>query len=157
LDILYDGWDLLIAHPDCTYLTNAGVQWLTRTPTNPSPGVLYGHDRQTAMIAGAEFFTTLLNAPIDKICIENPIPHGDALALIGVKYTQIIQPSDFGDAERKATCLWLKNLSELEPTDIIPKKDCKQSTFLMAPGPQRAHERSRTFWGIAQAMAEQWG
>lgn len=157
LDVLYDGWDLFIAHPDCTYLTNSGVQWLTRTPKNPKPGVLYGRKRIAAMRDAATFMRVLLDAPIDKIAVENPIPHGRGADLIGVPYTQIIQPWQFGEPEQKATCLWLKNLPPLVPTKVIPKNQRKQSTFLMAPGKDRAHLRGRTFWGIAEAMAAQWG
>jgi hypothetical protein len=157
-DILYDDWDLLIAHPDCTYLANSGVQHLHRTPANPSPGVLYGKKRQAAMREGAKFLKMHLDCDhIPLIAVENPIPHRYAIAAIGRKYTQIIQPYQFGDAEQKATCLWLKGLPPLVPTKLIPKHLRKQSVFLASPGPQRAHERSRTFLGIARAMAAQWG
>jgi hypothetical protein len=148
----------MIAHPDCTYLANSGVQHLHKTPANPTPGVLYGKARRRAMREGTEFFKLLLHADhIPQRAIENPIPHGYAVAEIGEKYTQLIQPWQFGDPEQKATCLWLRNLSPLVPTKVIPKHLRKQSTFLASPGPGRAHERSRMFPGIAEAMAAQWG
>ena len=97
----------------------------------------------------------LLNAPIDRICRENPIPHRYAVELIGRKYNQIIQPWQFGHGETKATCLWLKNLSKLQPTDIVDGREAR--IHKMPPGPNRWKERSRTFQGIADAMADQWG
>lgn len=155
-DILYDGWDLMVAHPDCTYLANSGVQWLTRTPKHPKSGVLYGSDRKQALIEAAEFFNLLRSAPIAKIAVENPIPHRFAVELIG-KYDQLIQPYQFGEPESKATCLWLKGLPHLIPENLVPKDQRNQTLFNLPPGVNRAHERGRTFWGIAKAMSNQWG
>jgi len=89
-----------------------------------------------------------------KVCIENPIPHKYAVEYIG-KYTQVIQPWQFGHGEQKATCLWLYNLPELKPTDIVNGR--MQKVWRMPPGPERAKMRSKTFEGIAKAMADQWG
>ena len=146
LDILNDGWDLMIAHPPCTYLCNSGVRWLYEQD-----------DRAGKMVYAANFFKILLNASINHICIENPIPHKYSIEIISKKYNQIIQPWQFGHTTSKATCLWLKNLSPLQPTNIIPKEQRTQDIWKMSPGPDRAKERSRTFQGIADAMAEQWG
>lgn len=142
-DILTEHWDLMIAHPPCTRLCNSGVRWL--------------HERNLwdAMRIDAEFFKTLLNAPIEKIAIENPIMHKYAVEVIGVKYTQIIQPWQFGHSETKATCLWLKNLSCLQPTNIVSGRE--QRIWKVPPSQNRWRERSRTFTGVARAMAQQWG
>jgi hypothetical protein len=140
---LGDGWDLMIAHPPCTRLCNSGVVWLAERN-------LWG-----AMREGAEFFKALLNASIPMIAIENPIPHKYALEIIGRKYDQIIQPWWFDCGETKATCLWLKGLPPLMASVVSTGRD--QRIHKMGPSPQRAHERSRTFQGIADAMADQWG
>jgi len=151
---LVDGaWDLMIAHPPCTYLCNSGVRWLHEIP-----------GRWRDMQEGAIFFHDLWKtrtAHIPKICVENPIPHKHALL---DPYTQIIHPWQFGHKEMKATCLWLKGLPELEPTDVVgpPPKDKEerkkwQKVHRASPGPDRWKERSITKTGIAQAMAEQWG
>jgi hypothetical protein len=136
-------WDLMIAHPPCTRLANSGVRWL--------------HERNlwAEMKEAAEFFKWLLDAPIDRICIENPIPHKYALDIIGRKYDQIIQPWQFGHGETKATCLWLKNLEPLRPTSVVEGRSAR--VHKCPPSPDRWKERSRTYTGIAQAMAAQWG
>lgn len=144
LDILNMGWDLMIAHPPCTYLTNAGVRWLHSRP-----------ERWALMEEGAQFFKALLDAPIPRIAVENPIPHGYAVDRIGRKYDQKIQPWQFGHGETKATCLWLKDLPPLEPTDIVEGRE--QRMFKLSPSPDRWKLRSTTYQGIAEAMAEQWG
>jgi hypothetical protein len=107
------------------------------------------------MIDGALFFRALLEANIPKICIENPIPHKYAVKIIGRKYDQIIQPYQFGHGETKATCLWLKGLEPLRPTDIVEGRE--QRIWKASPSPERWKLRSVTFEGIAKAMAEQWG
>lgn len=137
-------FDLMIAHPPCTYLANSGVRWLQEKP-----------GRWTDMRKGALFFRALLDASINKIAVENPIPHRYAVQIIGYKYTQIIQPWQFGHGETKATCLWLKNLPKLVPTNIVSGRE--QRIWKMGPSEERSKERSRTFLGIAEAMAEQWG
>ena len=141
LDLLGDGWDMMIAHPPCTYLCNSGVRWLHEIP-----------GRWGLMYSASEFFYKFVESTIHKICIENPIPHGHACL---PDYNQIIQPWMFGDGETKATCLWLKNLPELKPTDIVSGR--KPKVHYEAPGPNRQKNRGRTYTGIAEAMAEQWG
>lgn len=146
------GWDLMIGHPTCTYLCNSGVRWLK---TDMS--------RWLDLSEAAEFFLKLWNAPIDRICLENPIPHKYAVELIGRQYDQLVQPYHFGHPESKATCFWLKNLPALTHTnnvkaqyDTLPKAEAQRIHY-MSLGPERAKLRSKTFPGIAQAMAQQWG
>jgi hypothetical protein len=153
LQILNDGWDLMIAHPPCTYIANSGVRWLFEKP-----------GRWQQLEEACLFFKKLLNAPINKICIENPLPHKWGLEKIGKKYTQKIQPYYFGDKQKKTTCLWLKNLPLLISTtpELNPpknKEDVKKWEMIwrMAPGKNQSKNRSRTFQGIADAMANQWG
>jgi hypothetical protein len=110
---------------------------------------------------GAEFFRLLLNAPIPKIAIENPVMHGYAKEIIGQTYTQTIQPWQFGEDASKRTCLWLKNLPALVPTDVLVKNRYANQTPSgqnnLGPSADRWKERSTTYQGIANAMAEQWG
>lgn len=152
LDYLNEGWDLMVAHPPCTYLANSGVMWLGRQP-----------DRWKSMQEGAKFFKTLLEAPIKSIAVENPIMHKYAVEIVGKRQDQLIQPYMFGHLESKATCLWLKNLPKLietdnvfEPMKLLPKKQ-SQRVHYIPPSENRWKERSRTFVGIAKAMANQWG
>jgi hypothetical protein len=142
LEILGDSWDLMIAHPPCTRLCNSGVRWLKERKL--------WHELEEA----GRLFRELLNAPIERIAIENPIPHGYAINIIGRSYDQIIQPWMFGHGETKATCLWLKNLPKLQPTNIVEGRE--QRIWKMSPGTDRGKERSRTFQGIADAFATQW-
>jgi hypothetical protein len=167
LNILNDKWDLMIAHPPCTYLTNAGVRHLHSNVTSKN-GVrakIHGLARMIEMKKAADFFNALFTANIPKICVENPIPHKYARAIIG-QYTQIIHPWQHGHFESKATCLWLKGLEPLKPTNIVgpppknmtatQKKDWHRVHYC-SPGKDRWKERSRTFTGIANAFAKQWG
>jgi hypothetical protein len=146
-------WDLLIAHPECTYLANSGAKHLyagMKAENGPSG------DRWAHMGAAASFFLALLNAPVARIAVENPIMLGHPRRLFGIpEPTQIIQPWMFGHGETKATCLWLKGLPALMPTNIVEGRE--QRVFRMAPGPDRKADRSRTYEGIAEAMADQWG
>jgi hypothetical protein len=143
LDALDDGWDMMIAFPPCTRLCNSGVRWLRSRN-------LWGDMR-----AGAGFFLRLLDCDaIPLRAIENPISHKYAREIIG-RYDQIIQPWQFGHGETKATCLWLRGLPPLEPTDIAEGRD--QRIHKLPPSADRALIRSRTYQGIARAMAEQWG
>ena len=152
-------WDLMIAHPPCTYLSRAGYSWVNKPDSATLP--LKGKPRLAAMKDAARFFMALLNAPIARICVENPRP----IIHAGLPpYTQVIQPWQFGHGETKATCLWLKNLPPLIPThmkgDLFAEPEPtgrEQRLHKLSPGPDRAKERSRTFPGIAKAMAEQWG
>jgi hypothetical protein len=136
------GWDLGIFHPPCTRLANSGVRWLAE------------RDLWQDMREAAEFFKMLMDYPIAKKALENPIPHKYSLEIIGRKYDQIIQPWMFGCGESKATCLWLDGLPKLQPTNIVSGRE--QRIWRMAPGPDRQRERSVTYPGIARAMAEQW-
>ena len=152
LEILNDGWDLLIGHPPCTYLCNSGVSWLHKIP-----------ERWDQMREGAEFFKALWDSDIPKIAIENPIMHKYAKEIIGSNQTQLIQPYQFGHPESKATCLWLKDLDPLVETDnvkevwkALPKKEA-QRLHMLPPSADRWKLRSETYQGIADAMAEQWG
>lgn len=143
LKILNNNWDLMIAHPPCTRLCNSGVRWLAE------------RNLWREMKAAAGFFRILLDAPIDKVVCENPIPHKYAIKEIGREYDQIIQPWQFGHGETKATCLWLKNLPELKPANITAGREAR--IHKMSPSKNRGRLRSITFQGIADAMAEQWG
>ena len=147
LEILNNGWDLMIAHPPCTYLANSGVRWFFDKDINKR------RDRMVALRNAIMDFADLLNAPIEKIVMENPIQHKYAREYIR-KYDQIIQPWQFGHGETKATCLWLKNLQKLEPTKIVNGRQPR--VHHESPGPDRWKSRSRTYTGIAKAMAEQW-
>jgi hypothetical protein len=158
-------WDLGIFHPPCTYLTNAGVRWLHEhvQSRNGKKPTISGKVRWDYMREGAQFFKKLLESDIPRIAVENPIPHKYAIDIIGRKYDQIVQPWMFGHTERKATCFWLKNLPKLVPTNdvkaqmlLLPKKE-QQRLHYLPPSPDRWKLRSKTFEGIAKAMAEQWG
>lgn len=137
-DILGDGFDLMVAHPPCTHLAVSGARWFK--------------DKQTEQAEALEFVRLLLAAPIDKIALENPI---SIISSRIRKPDQIIQPWQFGHGETKATCLWLKNLPKLHHTQIVNGREAK--VHRMSPGPNRWKERSKTYQGIANAMAQQWG
>ena len=140
LPLLTDGWDLAIFHPPCTHLAVSGARHFAAKVAD---------GRQQAAL---DFVRLLMNAPIPRIAIENPV------SIISSKIRkpdQIIQPWQFGHGETKATCLWLKNLPRLIPTRIVSGRE--QRVHKMSHGPDRWKERSRTFPGIASAMAEQWG
>lgn len=139
LPLLNEKWDMIIAFPPCTDLAVSGARWF---PEKRADG------RQQRSIA---FFMQFVNADCPKIAIENPI------GIMSSEYRkpdQIIQPWQFGHGETKATCLWLKGLPKLIPTEIVVGRE--QRVWKMPPGPERAKERSKTFTGIARAMAEQW-
>lgn len=138
LKILNDGWDLMIAHPPCTYLAVSGARWFSK--------------RRKLQEEALDFVRKLMDAPISRICIENPI---SVISSKIRKPDQIIQPWQFGHGETKATCLWLKNLPKLKPTKIVDGREPR--VHHASPGPDRWKERSRTLQGIADAMAEQWG
>ena len=152
LNHLEDGWDLMIAHPPCTFLSNSGVCHL-----HTDKG------RFKKMQEGALFFKKLLDAPILRIAVENPIMHKYAVEIIERRQDQVIQPFMFGHPERKATCLWLKNLPLLEPTKNVQRemeklpKSKSQRIHYTPPGKDRGKIRSKTFPRIAKAMAKQWG
>lgn len=137
-DVLGMGWDLMVAHPPCTYLAVSGARWFK--------------DRPQEQADALDFVRLLMAAPIPRIAIENPI---SVISTRIRKPTQIIQPWMFGHGEVKATCLWLKNLPKLEPTDVVAGRTAR--VHRMPPGKDRWKERSRTLPGIAAAMAHQWG
>lgn len=154
LEVVYgQDWDLMIAHPPCTYMTNAGVTWLHKDPT-----------RWAKLDEGAAFFKALWDAPIERIAIENPVMHKYAKERIGgMQQTQTIQPYQFGHMEQKATCLWLKGLIPLMPTTDLKAEtkalpdNQRQRLHYLPPSADRWKLRSTTFKGIAEAMAAQWG
>jgi hypothetical protein len=139
-DVIYDGWDLMIAHPPCTHLAVSGARHFA---AKKASGV-----QDEAL----DFVRMLLNAPIERIALENPI---SIISSRIRKPDQIIQPWQFGHGETKATCLWLKNLPLLTPTNIVSGRDDR--IHKMPPSADRWKKRSTTDEGIAQAMAEQWG
>jgi site-specific DNA-cytosine methylase len=138
LKVLGDYWDLMIAHPPCTHLAVSGARWFK------------GKMREQA--EALDFVRLLLAAPIPRICLENPV---SVISSRIRKPDQVIQPWQFGHGETKATCLWLKNLPLLSPTQIVQGRDAR--IHRMPPSPDRWRNRSRTFPRIAEAMAEQWG
>ena len=157
-------WDLLIAHPPCTYLTNTGNRWFN-VERYGDKAIQRAKDRENAV----EFFMQFVNADCDRIAIENPIGH---MSTAYRKADQIIQPYQFGYPARKATCLWLKGLPKLRPTEIVEYKlktrnysdglaaawaTNENGKILRWNDPETAKQRSKTVPGIAQAMAEQWG
>jgi hypothetical protein len=151
--LLDDEWDLLmVAHPPCTRLCNSGVRWLHVPPPGKTVDQMWREMRE-----GADLFSAFWNAPIERICVENPIMHRHAKAAIRnyAEPAQTVQPWQHGHGETKATCLWLKGLPPLQPTNIVDGRVAR--VHRMPAGPNRWKERSRTFAGIATAMAEQWG
>lgn len=151
-NVLSDGWDLMVAHPPCTRLCNSGVRWLNVPPPGKSIDQIWQELQQ-----GCDLFSAFLNAPINRICVENPVMHRYAKARIinYVPFRQSIQPWQFGQGEVKRTCFWLKNLPVLRPTKIMDERTPR--VHLVPPGPARWKERSRFFPGVAAAMADQWG
>jgi len=151
-DLLNDEWDLAVCHPPCTRLCNSGVRWLTKAP----PGRTLA-DMWAELETGAALFSAFWNAPIPRIAVENPVMHKHAKALIkGYEPpAQSVQPWQYGHGEVKRTCLWLRGLPVLTPTDIVEGRYPR--VHWMLPGPDRGKERSRFFSGIADAMADQWG
>jgi len=138
LKILGNNWDLIIAHPPCTHLSVSGARWFK--------------DKKQEQAEAIDFFMRLINAPIDKIAVENPI------SIMSTRYRkpdQIIQPYEYGHPYRKTTCLWLKNLPKLVPTNVVEGRE--QKCWKEPPHPDRWKRRSRTYEGIADAMADQWG
>ena len=137
-DILHDGWDLMVAHPPCTHLAVSGARWFAR--------------KRLERAEALDFVQYLMDAPIPRIAIENPV---SIISSNIRKPDQIIQPWQFGHGETKATCIWLKGLPKLKPTDVVRGREPR--VHHAPPSPDRWKARSRTFAGIAEAMAEQWG
>lgn len=138
IPLLQYDWDLLIAHPPCTYLACSGARWFK--------------ERKSDQFKAVDFFDNFRRSNIPKICIENPI---GIMSTLWRKPDQIIQPWQFGHGETKATCLWLKGLPKLVPTNIVEGREAR--IHKMPPSKDRAKLRSITYQGIANAMAEQWG
>lgn len=151
-EVLDHDWDLMIAHPPCTYLSGSGMRWLTTIPKNPRPEVLYGEPRRAAQSEALEFVRLLLDASIPRIAVENPV---SIISTQVRKPDQTLHPWQYGHGETKATCLWLKNLPQLAPTNVVEGRENR--VHRMPPGPDRWRERSRTYAGVAAAMADQWG
>jgi site-specific DNA-cytosine methylase len=137
LAVLNQGWDMMIAHPPCTHLAVSGARWFK--------------EKQTEQAVALDFVRALMEAPIDKICIENPV---SIISSHIRKPDQIIQPYMFGHGETKTTCLWLKGLPRLTPSNVVGGRVGR--IIQLAPSPDRWKERSRTYPGIAEAMANQW-
>ena len=149
-DILGDGWDLMIAHPPCTYLSVSGMHWTTRGLRDPKL-------TEDAL----EFVQLLMDAPIPRIALENPV---SIISTRIRKPDQIVHPWQFGHDASKRTCLWLKNLPPLVPTDVLPggakarrANQTASGQNRLGPSPDRWKIRSATYQGIADAMADQWG
>jgi hypothetical protein len=138
LDLLADGWDLMVAHPPCTYLCSSGARWWA--------------ERKTEQREAVAFVRALWAAPIPRVAIENP---PGALGTLFRPADQYIQPWQFGHGETKATGLWLRNLPPLRPTAVVDGREPR--IHYMSPSPTRWRERSRTYRGVAEAMATQWG
>lgn len=139
-DVLDYPWDLMVAHPPCTHLSVSGARWFDEKRAD---------GRQQAAVS---FFMALARAPIERIAIENPVC---VMSRLWRRPDQVIQPWQYGHGETKATCLWLKGLPRLTPTQIVEGREAR--VHRMPPSPERWKERSRTFAGIAAAMAGQWG
>lgn len=144
-DYLRCDWDLVIAHPPCTRLCNSGVRWLAE------------RDLWDDMRAGAEFFLACLNANAPRVAVENPVMHKYAREIVGRGADFTVQPWQFGDPAKKRTCFWTRGLPALTPTSAMTAADARADCHLASPGPDRWKERSRTYPGIAAAMAAQWG
>lgn len=146
-EVLHWGWDMMVAHPPCTYLANSGVRWLY------NPDGTKNEDRWENLYKDAAFFNALLNAPIPKIAVENPIQHIHARELIR-KRDQVLHPRMFGHGESKTMWFWLKGLPRLVPTNIV--EESRPTVHREPPSPERWKNRSRTYTGLAEAMAAQW-
>ena len=152
-EVINEGWDLMIAHPPCTHLAVSGASWFTE-----------GRKPWSLQVEALEFVQKLMDAPIERICIENPV---SVISSKIRKPEQIIQPFHFGHTTMKTTCLWLKNLPKLKHTDVVEPEMVKMKNGKMMnkfhydtfklPKVERSHVRSKTFEGIAVAMANQWG
>ena len=143
--MLAEPWDLVIAHPPCTRLCNSGVRWLAE------------RDLWQGMRDGAAFFLACLNANATRVAVENPVMHRYALQAVGRRPDFTVQPWQFGDPAKKRTCFWTRGLPPLRPTSDMTAADALPECHHASPGPDRWKLRSRTYPGIAAAIAEQWG
>lgn len=148
--VCIDKWDAGIFFPTCTYLTISANKWYKDQPPRKS-GTLVGAERRGARQLAIKFFMDLYNCDIPLVALENPI---GVMSTVFRKPDQVLQPWMFGHGETKATCLWLKGLPKLKPTDIVEGRE--QKLHLLPPTKDRARLRSKTYTGIAQAMANQW-
>lgn len=160
---LYDRgpWDLFIVHPDCTYVSGSGNHWCYPGKRKVKPGTVVGDERIALKIQAINFAWEMFNAPVPRIALENPI---GILSSAIRRPDQIIQPWEFGEDASKATCIWLKGLPPLVPTNILPggraarrANQTPSGQNKLGPSPERAMDRARTYPGPARAMAEQWG
>jgi hypothetical protein len=141
MSVLNDSWDLMIAHPPCTYLCNSGVRWVTNDI-----------GRQARMRDASIFFLALWECNIPRVCIENPVPSKRANL---PSYSQIVQPWQYGHGHNKRTCLWIRGMPLLRSTSLVTGR--RNITTELGPHKHRRRERARTYDGIANAMARQWG
>ena len=148
LNHLNKGWDMMIAHPPCTYLSNAGARFLF-------PKKQLNNERYTLGIIAKKFFMELYNANINKVVVENPIP---SKIFKLPKYNQIIQPYEYGHPVQKRTCLWLKNVANLVPTDVVTERESTKipGNWFNKGGKERQKNRAKFWPGMANAMADQW-
>lgn len=151
-ELLKQEWDLVIAFPPCTYLAHSGIQWLSKQ-----------EGRWEKMLEAVEFFNLFQASACPRVCIENPIMHSHARSrLLVSNYDQKIQPYFFGHPESKSTCLWLKGLPKLKVTNNVERElfkvdhYCSQAVHRHGESKDRWRNRSRTYWGVAKAMASQW-
>lgn len=151
--ILYEKWDMIIAFPPCTYLAHSGIQWLKKEEA-----------RWGKMLEAVEFFNLFQASSCSRVCIENPIMHSHAKSRLLISdYNQKIQPYFFGHLEKKSTCLWLKGLPKLKVTNNVERQilalrdNSSQAVHWHGQSKDRWRNRSRTYLGIAKAMADQWG
>jgi site-specific DNA-cytosine methylase len=138
LEVIGQGWDLMVAHPPCTHLAVSGARWFKL--------------KQKEQAEALDFVRALLNSSVEKICLENPV---SIISSRIRKPSQVIQPWQFGHGETKATCLWLKGLPLLQPSQIVEGREAR--IHKLPPSPDRWKIRSKTYEGIAKAMADQWG
>ena len=147
LPLMRQRWDMVIAHPPCTFLTNSGVRWLHERP-----------ERWEMLEDAAAVFRACLDANAPAVAVENPIMHKHAVALVGRRHDCTVQPYEHGDPYTKRTAFWLKGLPPLMPTQIVANaRTAIAAVANMGPSPDRAEKRSITYPGIARAMAQQWG
>lgn len=146
---LYNSWDMIIGFPPCTYTSNAGARFLY-------PKSVLNQDRLKKGIVGRDLFMMIYNAPCKMVAIENPLP---SKIYCFPKHTQVIQPYEYGHPVKKRTQLWIKGLPNLKPTDIVSTRESTKiaGNWFNKGGLERQKNRSKTFPGIAKAMAEQWG
>lgn len=165
-DLLKEPWDLVIAHPPCTYLSNSGVRWLYPQREGDMIENLRAQERWENMRNAALFFVECLQANSDRVAVENPVMHGHGKKIIEECYNEdvfgktswfSVQPWQFGDNYKKRTCFTTRGLEPLKPTSNLNGSTAEPAVWKMGPSENRWKERSRTYEGVAKAMAEQWG